>query len=575
MGHSGARRIVVALWLTLSALAYPTSGLAFQGKGHDAPRAQLLAEDGLANRRVDMDRLQELVRLHRMGTGTREAARLLGMGRNTAREYRQALANAGLLDGAVDALPDPEQLRAAVTAAKPPARPHHQVSLFETLRPRIAELVSEGLGPKVIFDRLRLEQETLPGGLSALKRLVRQIEASRGVQPADVAIPVETDPGEVAQVDFGYVGQLYDPKRGTLRKAYVFVMVLAYSRHMFAKVVFDQKLDTWLALHVEAFAALGGVPRVVVPDNLRAAVVRAAFRLDETNELNRSYRELARHYGFKIDPTPPYAPEKKGKVESGVKYVKNSFFQGREGEDVEEVQRGLGEWTRRVAGERTHGTTGWKPLERFEQVERATLLPLPARTWEVVTWRRAKVHRDCHVSFDGRLYSVPWRNVGAEVWVRATNHTVTVHRDDARIATHARTGRDYRSTIEEHLPEGRRDLRHRSRAFWEARASRLGPRTEELVRAVFDSDDVLSQLRAVQGIITHLERFPVERAENTAARALFFGSLSFRSVKEILTQALDQEPLPTAPVVATNDEARPRFARTVGEMLDQTSETLQ
>jgi transposase len=497
------------------------------------------------------------------------------MGRNTAREYREALAKAGLLDGAADALPDPEQLRAAVTTAKPPALAHHQVSSFESLRPRVVELVNEGLGPKVIFDRLRLEQESLPGGLSALKRLVRQIVASRGVQPADVAIPVETEPGEIAQVDFGYVGQLYDPKAGALRKAYVFVLVLGHSRHMFTKVVFDQKLDTWLGLHVEAFAALGGVVRVVVPDNLRAAVVRAAFRLDEINELNRSYRELARHYGFKIDPTPPYAPEKKGKVESGVKYVKNNFFRGREEEDVEEVQRDLAEWTRRIAGERTHGTTGWKPLERYEQVERATLLPLPARAWDIVTWRRAKVHRDCHVCFDGRLYSVPWRHVGAEVWVRATSHTVTLHRDDARLATHARSGREYRSTVEEHLPEGRRDLRHRSRTFWEERASRLGPRTEELVRAVFDSDDVLSQLRAVQGIVTHLERFPVERAENTAARALFFGNLSFRGVKEILTKALDQEPLPTTPVVVASDEARPRFARTASELFAHTSETLQ
>lgn len=117
-------------------------------------------------------------------------------------------------------------------------------------------------------------------------------------------------------------------------------MVLGHSRHMFCKVVFDQKIETWLELHVEAFDFFGGSPKVVVPDNLKAAVIRNAFGIggDDT-ELNRSYRELARHYGFKIDPTPPYSPKKKGKVESAVKYVKGNALRGREGEDTREVTK--------------------------------------------------------------------------------------------------------------------------------------------------------------------------------------------------------------------------------------------
>ena len=132
-----------------------------------------------------------------------------------------------------------------------------------------------------------------------------------------MAIPVETEPGEVAQVDFGEVGRLFDPETQRLRRAWAFVMVLGFSRQMVVRVVFDQKLTTWLRLHVEAFEELGGVVRTVVPDNLKAAVIRAAFGVSSSTALNRSYRELARHYGFKVDPTPPYAPQKKGKVESG------------------------------------------------------------------------------------------------------------------------------------------------------------------------------------------------------------------------------------------------------------------
>ena len=106
-------------------------------------------------------------------------------------------------------------------------------------------------------------------------------------------------------------------------------MVLGYSRHLVCRLVFDQRIETWLQCHVEAFAELGGVPAVLVPDNLKAAVIRAAFGVAGTTTLNRSYRECARHYGFKVDPAPIRSPEKKGKVEAAVKYVKRNFFAAR------------------------------------------------------------------------------------------------------------------------------------------------------------------------------------------------------------------------------------------------------
>ena len=99
-------------------------------------------------------------------------------------------------------------------------------------------------------------------------------------------------------------------------------MVLGHSRHMFAKVVFNQRVETWLQLHVDAFTFFGGVPHTIVPDNLKAAVIRAAFGADEMSVFHRSYRELARHYDFVIDPTPPYSPQKKGKVERSVHHKK-------------------------------------------------------------------------------------------------------------------------------------------------------------------------------------------------------------------------------------------------------------
>ena len=137
-----------------------------------------------------------------------------------------------------------------------------------------------------------------------------------------------------------------------------------------------------LSIRNEAFEELGGVPEVVVPDNLKSAVVRAAFGVGGATALNRSYRELAKHFGFKVDPAPPYQPKKKGKVESAVKYVKRNFFPGQTERDIEVLAPRLARWVREIAGTREHGTTGKRPLEVFEHEERAVLKPLPAKRFE-------------------------------------------------------------------------------------------------------------------------------------------------------------------------------------------------
>lgn len=507
-----------------------------------------------------MHRLQELVRLHRMGVRDREVARLLGMGPNTERQYRRAIEQAQLLEGDPQSVPELELLKAAVLEHAPPKPAPQQVSSVASWRPRVEELLGRGLGAKAVFDRLRLEHADFEGSYASVKRLAKTIARERGVQADDVAIAVETEPGDVAQVDFGYAGHLWDPETKAVRRAWVFVMVLGYSRHLFAQVVFDQKTTTWLRLHAQAFRSLGGVPRTIVPDNLKAAVVRAAFAVDDDSDLNRSYRELARHYGFCVDPTPPRAPRKKGKVEASVKYVKRNALAGREGEDVTQVRLALARWITDVAGTRLHGTTNKRPLEVFESQERARLLPLPTRPYELVVWKRSTVHADCHVEFDGRLYSVPWRLVRQDVWTRATASSVVIYHDDKPVARHERRGAGWRSTLDEHLPDHRASLRHRGREFWEERAARVGADVAAFVKEVFDADDVLSQLRKVQAIVTHLEKFPPERAAAACQRASFYGAKSYQAIRDILRRGLDLQPLPETPAPSA-PAWTPRFAR--------------
>jgi transposase len=520
-----------------------------------------------------MHRLQELVRLYRLGTGVRERARLLAMSTRTERAYRAALAAADLLEGPPDAVPELAVLRAAVEVAKPVPLARDAPSSVDRWLDEIHRQAKAGAGPQAIWDRLHRTKPEFTASVSAVKRAVRRWRREQPVKPEDVAIPVVTAPGEVAQVDFGFAGWFFDPDSGKVRKAWVFVMVMAFSRHLFAKLVFDQKASTWIQLHVEAFDWFGGVPETIVPDNLKAAVVRAAFGVGDRHELalNRSYRELAHYYGFKVDPTPVASPKKKGKVESAVKYVCRNFLVAGMFDTLVAANADLPSWLLATAGQRIHGTTGRRPLEAFA-TERPALRPLPATPYDPVIWKQATVHADSHVEFERRLYSVPWVHLGQQVWVKATRHSVLVYLNDERIATHQRRGADRHSTTPGHLPEHRADLAQRSLTYWTERADHLGEDVGTYVRHVIASDDTLSKLRDVQAIVTHLEQFPQVRAAAAARRADYYANYTYPGIRRILAHALDLEPLP-------RDGARhgqlttPRFARRVSELLLPTMES--
>ncbi len=515
----------------------------------------------MSAKRIQMHRLQEMVRLHRMNIGARKIARQLKMSPNTEREYRRALLPLGFLDGDPDDLPSLTVLREAVQSTIPSKEPHQQASSITHLRPTIERLLEKGASPTAIYDRLRADDENFNASRWAVGRMCKRIRKERGVQPTDVAIPVETIPGQVAQVDFGFVGRLWDPQSQSLRKAWVFVMVLGHSRHMFARVVFDQRTETWLWLHALAFEFFGGATAVSVPDNLKAAVIRRAFGLDDDTALNRSYRELARHYRMQVDPTPVYDPKKKGKVERSVKYVKNNFFKTNEKTNIDDVNADLEQWVIKIAGRRQHGTTGLVPIEVFVEEEQPALNALPARAFAAVVYKQCRVYDDSHVSFGGRLYSVPWKLLGKTLWVRATADVIDIFDDIDRVAHHRRRGDGYRSTRDHHLPRYRVDHRHRDPDYWRQRAARIGDDVLDHINDIFDSDDVLLQLRTVIATVKLLEEYPSERARAACRRARLYGNLSVGGMKRILRLGLDLQPPDGALAPAHGHLVAPRFSR--------------
>ncbi|CAI09264.1 transposase, fragment [Aromatoleum aromaticum EbN1] len=257
--------------------------------------------------------------------------------------------------------------------------------------------------------------------------------------------------------------------------------------------------------------------------------------------MQRAYAECAEGFGFRISPCPPADPRKKGIVESGVKYVKRNFLPLREFRSLADANRQVADWVMGEAGNRCHGTTREKPLTRFASVEKALLLPLPTVPPVLATWVKVTVHPDTHVKFGLCLYSVPFRLVGQELWLRATHTSVQVFHEHQLIASHPRLkdpGR--RSTVRDHQPLEAQAYQLRDPQWCLEAATRIGSACAALIEALF-ADRVLDNLRAAQGIVRLAKTYGSARLEAACVRALSFGSPRYRTVKTILAKGLDQQ----------------------------------
>jgi len=391
------------------------------------------------------------------------------------------------------------------------------------------------------------ERHGHPLSYRAVWRFVRRLEP-RSPEPV---VRLEGSPGSEAQVDFGFAGRQLDPTTGASRKAWVFVMVRSWSRHCYAEIVFDQRVETWLLGHAHAFTFFGGVPERLVPDTLKAAVVRASFGGDPL--IQRADRECAEHSGFRIAPTLPRSPQHQGKVEQGgVHSVKRNFLAGRDPTAVDELNRAVWRWCREIAGQRIHGTTKQRPLQRFAQVEQATLLPLPRTPYDPASWKQVTVYRDCYVTVDGAYYSVPFRLVGQTVWVRSGARTVELYSSEHElVAPHDRaTEPGQRQTLFDHLPSGKVAGLTLSRDSCRQQAAAIGPATTMVVEQLL-AHRPEDRLRSAGRILRLAAVSGPERLEQACGRAQHFGEADYPTVKRILAVGLEAEPvsLPDVPPV--------------------------
>jgi transposase len=487
----------------------------------------------MSERRLKLMDIREMIRHLREERSDRQIGKDLGVDRRTVKRYRQWAQEQGLL---ARELPDHQNLLKRLDETLPEKTPPQNSSKAEPYREKIKKLLDEKVKVTAIYDRLK--EQGYQGSYAAVLRLARKMEE----KPVEGYTRKECKPGEEAEIDFGYVGKMRDVE-GRLRKTWAFVMVLGWSRYAYVEFVFDQKIETWLRCHRNALAFFGGVPVRLVIDNLKSGITHAVW---EDPHIQRDYRECAEHYGFLILPCRPATPEHKGKVEGGVGYVQGRFMGGKGILDLNQANRDVRKWCQEEAGMRIHGTTKQQPRRQFEEVEKEHLKPLPETPYDLSIWKMGKVHRDCHIVFNGSYYSAPFRLIGQSLWVCAGTHQVRLFTEKHElVATHERASQPgERKTHRDHYPPEKLPGLERTRESCLAQAAEYDRAVQQTVQAIL-ADPVLDQVHQAGRLLRLSEKYGHQRLEAACQRALDFGDPSYKTVKGILKQHLEGEKMPS------------------------------
>jgi transposase len=348
--------------------------------------------------------------------------------------------------------------------------------------------------------------------------------------------------GEKLFIDYaGQTVPVVDPETGEVHAVQIFVAVLGASNYTYAEAHTAQTLPNWIGAHVRALAFLGGVPTVLVPDNLKAGV-KSPHRYEP--DINPTYQEFARHYGLAVIPARSRKPKDKAKVEVGLQVVER-WILARLRDRTFFSLTALNKVIRELLTElnnRPMQHLGQSRRELFVELDQPVLRPLPAQPYEYAHWKKVRVHIDYHVAYDKHYYSVPHTLTGKEVDVRATEKTVEIYYRRQRQASHVRSRvRGRHTTQREHMPPAHQAVADWSPERFQRWAAEIGPNTTALITTALDGRRHPQQAyRTCLGILGLAKRYGNERLEAACRRALPAGIASYRGVHNILKNKLDQ-----------------------------------
>lgn len=368
-------------------------------------------------------------------------------------------------------------------------------------------------------------------------------------------------PGEALLVDWGKLRDVIDPETGKKRTLWMFTGILGYSRYLMVRLVWSNDLETTLKALASMFEELGGVVLRVTTDNPKCfALLASAYE----PVLNPAFERFAGHYGFVPECLPPADPEKKGKIERPMPYVRRLYeAHGEAWHGIEESQEYLNK-KMAVANERKHGTTLRKPREVFLGEEAATLKPLPALAYEIEVFHEGVVRKDGHVRFQNKYYSTEEQYIGEEVTAIGNATQVCLYHQGRLIEVHARvTDRMIsKSTKPHHLKPWEQAMADQS--IYRERAAKLGPSVEALVLAVLKQGLGFIDTRKIWGILSLDKRYGAASIDEACRRALAMGNPSYRAVRSLLelgSMAKSAELPPEPAARPAQEQAGHRFVR--------------
>jgi len=415
---------------------------------------------------------------------------------------------------------------AKVTAGN--SGPQSQCNPYKNL---ILKKLESGLSAQRIFQDLRDEYE-FTASYESVKRYVRRLENS-------TALPfrrLESCPGEECQVDFGR-GAPVVTESGKYRHTHVFRVVLSCSRKGYSEAVYRQTTESFIRCLENAFTHFGGVPRILVIDNLKAAVTKADWY---DPDLNPKVGSFCKHYGTVILPTKPFIARHKGKIEKGIEYVKSNALKARTFPSLEEQNGFLLDWEIHVADMRIHGTTRKQVGKVFEEMEKPALLPLPPMHFPFFQEGQRSVHRDGHAEIDKAYYSVPPEYVGRIVWARWDSRIVKIFNGRFEtIAVHAKKQAGAFSTNPGHIASEKIAIVELGASILLKKASMIGNHAAAWSTAMIKNRGIQG-IRVLQGFLSLAGKYCCGDINQACKSALEYGAFKLRDLKMLLEKSATQ-----------------------------------
>jgi hypothetical protein len=485
---------------------------------------------------VDFMDIYEIIRRWHSGQRIAHIARNCNYDWKTVKKYILIANDTGI---SIDKpLPPKDQLLAMLEPllSNENQKPAPAQSLLQPHLEEIVDLVNDphyALKPKIAFEvicqRHDLDDKV---SYSSFKRFV--IVNNIITNPRNATCRIEVPPGKEVQVDYGYMGLLYDPMAGRNKKVYAFIATLSHSRHKYVEFVFKQNQQSFVSSHVRMFEYFEGIPSRIVIDNLKAGVIKPDL-YDPT--FNRTYRELAEYYNCFIDPCRVGRPKDKGKVENQVPVVRQQFRKQvmlHSNLDIGTANQLVKEWCLGKHGHRIHGTTQWQPYPIFLKVEKPTLKPLPEEPFEVPIWKKATVHADSYIQFNKKAFSVPHEYKGKNVLVRGTEKLVQVFYDNGLIKQHILTDH-YRHTDYNDFPENvKAALDKGVPKFLRTKADTVSHHFGQLIRKILQPHAFIN-LRKAQGLVSLSDKFDQELIDQASFMALNNDlTVTYKSFKKLI-----------------------------------------